>query len=196
MKRQGKSRDAVEERMQSASKAFWKDILIYKSKDVPWKVKCQRLVDHVCAVFAFGSENLPWTIQALEKIKGWETKTMSRLFRIKRHKEETWVGYHTRTCNMARKVWIQMGWPFLYEVIAESMWRTVGWAYDERSNAVINTLKKVYRWRSTRWWHSLQTEMMERDSANHTKWKHKWSCTIVETCGIKLLRNGQVQKNG
>ena len=37
------SHDAIEERMQSANKAFWKDILIFKSKDVPWKVKCQRL---------------------------------------------------------------------------------------------------------------------------------------------------------
>ena len=62
--------DAVEERMQSAKKAFWKDILIYKSKDVPWKIKCQRLVDNVCAVFAFGSENWSWTIQTIEKIKG------------------------------------------------------------------------------------------------------------------------------
>ena len=54
MIRQGKSDDAIEERMQSANKAFWKDILISKSKDVPWKVKCRRLVDHFYAVFAFG----------------------------------------------------------------------------------------------------------------------------------------------
>ena len=39
MNRQGKSHDAIEERMQTANKAFWKDILMYKSKDVPWKVK-------------------------------------------------------------------------------------------------------------------------------------------------------------
>ena len=36
--RQGKSCDAEEERMQSANKAFWKDSVIYKRKDVPWKV--------------------------------------------------------------------------------------------------------------------------------------------------------------
>ena len=94
--------------MQSANEAFWKDILIYKSKDVPWKVKCRKLVDHVYAVFAFGSENWSWTIQALERTKGWETRTMLRLFGFKRHKEETWVAYHTRRCNMARKIWIQM----------------------------------------------------------------------------------------
>ena len=56
--RQRKTHDAIEERMQWANKAFGKDILMYTSRDVPWKVKCQRLVDHVYAVFAFGSEKL------------------------------------------------------------------------------------------------------------------------------------------
>ena len=59
MNRQGKMCDAVEEQMQSANKAFWKDLLIFNSQDVPWKIKCQRLVDHVYAVFTFGSES--WT---------------------------------------------------------------------------------------------------------------------------------------
>ena len=36
--------------MQSAKKAFWNDILVYKSTDVPWKIKCQRLVGHVYTV--------------------------------------------------------------------------------------------------------------------------------------------------
>ena len=69
MNRQGKKCDAVEERMQSANKTFWKDIKIYKSKDVPWRIKCQRLVDHVYAVFSFGSEIWSWTQQTLEKLK-------------------------------------------------------------------------------------------------------------------------------
>ena len=67
--RQGKTCDSVEVRMQSANKAFWKDSVIYKSKDVPWKVKCQCLVDHVYVVFAFGSENWSWTQQTMEKKK-------------------------------------------------------------------------------------------------------------------------------
>ena len=41
--RQGKSLDAIEERMQSANKAFGRDILVYRSKDVPWGIKCRRL---------------------------------------------------------------------------------------------------------------------------------------------------------
>ena len=35
LNRQGKTHDAMEVRMQSANKAFWKDFLMYKSKDVP-----------------------------------------------------------------------------------------------------------------------------------------------------------------
>ena len=69
MNRQGKTCDAVEERMQSANKAFWKDIVIFKSKDAPWKMKCQSLVDQVYAVFAFRSENWSWTEQTMEKSK-------------------------------------------------------------------------------------------------------------------------------
>ena len=34
-----------------------------------------------------------------------------------------------RTCRTARKIWVKMGLPFQYEVIAESMWRTVGWGH-------------------------------------------------------------------
>ena len=42
MNRQGKTLDASEERMQSANDTFWRDILVYKSGDVPWRIKCRR----------------------------------------------------------------------------------------------------------------------------------------------------------
>ena len=61
-----KTLDAIEERMQSANKAHWRDIQVYKSKDVPLRIKCRRLVDHVYSVFSFGSENWFWTIQTLD----------------------------------------------------------------------------------------------------------------------------------
>ena len=67
-----------------------------------------------------------------------ETKTVILLFRFKRHKDETWVAYHT-TCEMAKKIWIQMGLPFLFERIAESMWRALEWVCYEKSNTVINS---------------------------------------------------------
>ena len=59
-----------------------------------------------------------------------------------------------------------MGLPFLYEKMAESKWRAMVWVCDEKSNAVINSLKKVYKFRSTRWWQSLHTRMMKKDSEN------------------------------
>ena len=87
---------------QSANKAFGKDILICRSKDVPWKVRCRRLVDHVYAVFASGSEKWSWIVLTLDKIKGCETRTMLRLFRFKWRKEEAWVDYQEDmdTCGL------------------------------------------------------------------------------------------------
>ena len=166
MNRQGKSQDTIEERMQSANKAFRTDILLYRSKDVRCKIKCRRLVDHVNAVFSLESSGRPKQCYVFSVSNATEKKR-GRLS-------------NKNVC----------------ELIAESMWRAMGWACDERSNVVIDSLIKVYRWRSTSWWHSLQTEMMDCDLENLTNWKHKWSSIIVETCGIKLLRNGQVQKKG
>ena len=59
------------------------------------------------------------------------------------------------------------------KTIAQSMWRAMGWACDEKSNAVISSIIKIYRWISTRWWHSLQTRMMKRYPENHAGWKYK-----------------------
>ena len=41
----------------------------------------------------------------------------------------------------SRKIW--MGLPFLYQIIAESMWRAMGWVCDQRPTAVIESLKQV-----------------------------------------------------
>ena len=84
---------------------------------------------------------------------------------------------------MARNIWVKMKFPFLYEKVAESMWRAMGWACNEKESAVIETLKKVYRWRSTRWWYAPHTKMMKEDAENGTRWKHKWVGTIEGTCG-------------
>ena len=89
---------------------------------------------------------------------------------LQKQKNKTWADYHAR----ARKLWLRMSLPFLYEVIAESMWRAMVWVCDERSTAVIDTLKNVLRWRSTEWWQSTQAKGMKEDPCNHTRWKHKW----------------------
>ena len=59
---------------------------------------------------------------------------MTRLFQFRRHKDDTWVDYHTRTCNLAREIWTKMGLPFLCERITENTWRAMGWVCDERPN--------------------------------------------------------------
>ena len=99
---------------------------------------------------------------------------MTKLFRLKRQKEEAWVEYQTRTSIMAKKIWVQMKRPFLYEKNAEIMWRTMVWACNEKENAVIFFLKKMYKWRSTTWWQSLHKRMMKDDPENQTRWKHQW----------------------
>ena len=71
--------------MPNASKAWWRDVKIYSSKDVPWRVKCRRVVEHVFRVFCFGSENWSWSRGILDSIKGWETKVMRRLFCFKKN---------------------------------------------------------------------------------------------------------------
>ena len=62
---------------------------------------------------------------------------------------------------------------FLSEVIAESMWRASGWVCDEGLHAVVNTLKDVFKWRSTKWWRSTKAVEIKNDPYNHTRWKHK-----------------------
>ena len=46
---------------------FRKDVKIYRSKDVPWRVKCRRMVEHVYSVLCFGSENGSWTKKTLAR---------------------------------------------------------------------------------------------------------------------------------
>ena len=35
--------------------------------------------------------------------------------------------------------------PFLYEIIAGSMWPAMGWVCDQRPNAVIDSFKEVFQ---------------------------------------------------
>ena len=52
----------------------WRDVKIYRSKDVPRRERCRRMVEYVHSVFCFGSENGSWIQATLDRIKGWETK--------------------------------------------------------------------------------------------------------------------------
>ena len=54
-----------------------------RGEDVPWRLKCRGMVEQVYSVFCFGSESWSWRRAIMDRIKGWETKAMSRLFRFK-----------------------------------------------------------------------------------------------------------------
>ena len=102
---EGKMQDCVEERMQCANKARWRNVKIYRSKDVPWRVKCRRMVEQVCSVFCFGSENGCWSQAVVDRIKGRETKVVRTLLRMRKMEDETMQGYCVRTARTARPVW-------------------------------------------------------------------------------------------
>ena len=67
------------------------------------------------------------------------------------------------------------GLPFLYKMIAESMWRAMGWVCGDRHSAVVDTLNHVFRWRSTKWWQSTQASGMKKDPCNRKRWAHTWA---------------------
>ena len=37
--------DSLDESMWSANKACWRDVKFYRSIDVPWRIKCRRMVE-------------------------------------------------------------------------------------------------------------------------------------------------------
>ena len=54
----------------------------------------------------------------MDRIRGWETRNLRRLFRMKKH--ETVEGYCSRTASTVRSMWKQhVKLPFLTELIAE-----------------------------------------------------------------------------
>ena len=128
----GNMQESLEERMQDANKGWWRDVTIHQGKDVPWRIKCRRVVEQVYSVFCLGNESWPWSRVTWDRIEGWETQIVSRLFRFNRKDEETWSGYCMRTSRAARSIWKKMKLLF----IVEGMWRAMGWVCERRPNAV------------------------------------------------------------
>ena len=70
-------KDCLEERIQHANMAWWRDVKIHRSKDVPSRVKCRRMVEHVYSVFCFGSEKVgPGVKPSWTESKDGKQKTM------------------------------------------------------------------------------------------------------------------------
>ena len=112
-----------------------------------------------------------------------------------KEEDETWANYCTRAARVSSNIRVNIESPFLSKVIAESMWRAMGWVCDERPTAVINALKQVSRWRSTKWWLSTQASGMKSDPYNHTRWKHKCGCIIEGVSGTSWLPSGPVRRD-
>ena len=90
---------------------------------------------------------------------------MRRLFRFKRRGDEAWVGDCTRTI-LVRAVWKKRKLRFLSEVIAESAWRTLGWVCDKRSHAVLESMQRIFDWRSICWW-KCESPTITQDGSTH-----------------------------
>ena len=60
-----KTQDSLEERKQNANKAWWRDVKLYRSEAVPWRVKCRRRVEHVCSVLLPLGANIGPGVQPL-----------------------------------------------------------------------------------------------------------------------------------
>ena len=71
------------ERIPKANAAWWsRDTRIYKSKDVPWRMKCKRMVKQIYSVFCFGCQHWSWSRARIDKAAGGETKMMRPLCRF------------------------------------------------------------------------------------------------------------------
>ena len=60
------------------------------------------------------------------KLRAGRHNIMRRLFRFKRKGDESWVSFCTKTTRLAWVIRKKQKIPFLSDVIAESMWRTMG----------------------------------------------------------------------
>ena len=47
MNRQRKTRDTIQFRLQSVKKGCRRDIQVYRSEDLSWRIKCRRLMEHM-----------------------------------------------------------------------------------------------------------------------------------------------------
>ena len=121
---------------------------------------------------------------------------MIRLFRFKRHTEETWVDNQTGTCNMARKVWIQMDVSFFFWKNAEvcdgpwdgsvmknrMLWLTPS---KKSTSGEVRDGGTTYK---QEWWNEIRTTTQDGSISGDG--------TIVEMCGIRWPRNGLAKKTG
>ena len=80
----------------------------------------------------------PWT-----ELRDGESKDMTRLFRFKKRKRtrRDFGRMLHKDGEGGKNDWTRMKLPSLSEVIAERMWRAMGWACDPQPHVAVKTLK-------------------------------------------------------
>ena len=97
----------------------------------------------------------------MDRIKGWETKAMRRLFRFERKEDET-LRMMDKDGDGGKNELEKDEAPFFFsEMLVESVWRAMGWTCHTRTHAVLTTLKYSVAWRSTAWWQNTKSNEYE-----------------------------------
>ena len=82
-----------------------RDARICRSKDAPWRITCQRMVNQVHSVFIFGCESWSWSHQALNRTKGWATDMLIFCFGHKKGRQDAGLGTARHLQHLARTRW-------------------------------------------------------------------------------------------
>ena len=83
----------------------------------------------------------------------------------------------------ARLMWNKMRLPLLPEMIADNMWRAMGWTRDTRPHAVLRALQYAFAWKST-------APTTTRDGSTNGVG------TLEDVSGTRVCQNERVTKNG
>ena len=113
--RAGKGSQGAERTLCKGMGSWWRDGYIHKSKSVPMKTKCRRVVSHVYCTALFGRVTWPWSVTMLAKVRAWKAKTLRLTLRPEMYAGESWVGYRKRTAKSMRTKWRQVGLPTMAE---------------------------------------------------------------------------------
>ena len=131
------------------------------------------------------------------KIKEWETKTKTRLVRFKEKGRGDIPGILHEDHGNSKNDLQKTKFPISSEMLAESMWRAMGWTCDSKPNAVLKDDTE------TRMCMEEYDVVARHKSKEHedTSQQSKGMEAQVELaqsrmCGTRLLRNGLGQKNG
>ena len=72
----------------------------------------------------------------------------------------------------------------------------MGFVFDERQNTVIDTLKQVFSWRSTKWWQSAKAVEIKKKRLTTHSGNVSGAGTTAGVSGTRWPLNGPVMKTG